>query len=210
MTETVRQPRPRDYLVVLFRRRWIIIQAFAVIVATVVVGTFLQKPIYRASTALLVETREPSTYRYGELPVFAEALQPLEARSVETQKRLITSRVVLKETIRRLYMELTPAELLKKTKVETFKDTDVIDVSVEDPDPERAARIANTLADVYVEQNQQANKEATRSAGAFIEERLDAVRAELAQAEEALRTFKQHRNIVDLDEESKAHIEVLG
>ena len=56
MTETVRQPQARDYFIVLFRRRWIIIQAFVVIVATVAVGTFAQTPIYRASTALLVET----------------------------------------------------------------------------------------------------------------------------------------------------------
>lgn len=210
MDEQQRQPRARDYLALLRRRRWLMIGTFLLIVGAVAVGTFLQQPTYRATVSLLIETRQPGLGRLAELPVLAEVLQPIAAKSAETQKQLIKSRVVLAQTLQRAAPQMELEEFTDAVSIQTSRDTDVLEVTVDHHDPQLAQRLANTLAEVYVKQNQEWNRESTTIAGASIEERLKTVHRQLTQSEEALRKYKQQHGIVDLDEESKMHIKILG
>jgi capsular polysaccharide biosynthesis protein len=63
----------------------------------------------------------------------------------------IDSRPVAEEAIRRLKLEMTPAELLDKLTARQIEDTSFIRLSYEDTDPERAKLIANTLGNVSSE-----------------------------------------------------------
>jgi len=85
----------RDFLEVLHRRKWIVIEVFAILVIVVAAGSFLQTPIYRATTVLLAETQSSSYSGYQEMPLVSAGLEMTRSQSVETHKRLITGRPVL-------------------------------------------------------------------------------------------------------------------
>jgi len=200
----------RSFLLVLRRRRWIVLESFAVTVVVVALGTWLQTPLYEAKALLLVETTAPTARGYEEMPVLAAALDISRARSVETHKRLVKSRPVLEKAIASLKLSKTVAELAQGVEVETFRDTDVLEVKVQDEDAAAAADIANAIATFYVEESQSYSREAARSAGTFLEGQIETVRSELRQAEDSLEKFKREQSIADLTEETKATIDHLA
>lgn len=95
------------------------------------------------------------------------------------------------------------------TKVESIRNTNIIKVSVESDDPERAAMMANTIADRYISQHLKRRTQQAFSAREFIGQQLDIVRRDLRQAERALGDFKAEKGVVLLDEEARATIEKL-
>ncbi len=200
----------RDYIDILQRRKWIIIEVFTVLVAVVAVGSFLQTPIYRATAALLVETEVPTYGRYEELPLITSALQMNRSQTIETHKRLITRRPVLQAVIDDLNLPIEVGKLRKQISVATFRDTNVLEINVDDPDPFQATRIANSIADKYIKLNQEYNRESAKSASMFLEQQLSTVKRDLANAEEELERYKRATGIANLEEETSQQIEVLG
>jgi non-specific protein-tyrosine kinase len=68
---------------------------------------------------------------------------------------------VLDETIQRLGLVVTPEQLNDNISVSPVPDTQLLSITVTDPDPERSALIANMLAQVFIDQTSE--QEATRA-----------------------------------------------
>jgi capsular exopolysaccharide synthesis family protein len=103
--------------------------------------------IYRASIRLLID-QAPG----GNMNEYAQAL--LSERLARTYSELIKARPVLRQTIEELDLPLSVTEMNRMVTVIQTRDTQIIAIIVEDTDPERAALIANTVAAVFVQQNQ--------------------------------------------------------
>ena len=187
-----------------------VIEVFIVLVGIVTIGSFLQAPVYRAAAALLVETKAPSFGRYEELPMVAQGLDMTRSATIETHKRLITTRPVLEAVVQDLDLQVGIEELKAQISIETFRDTDVIEIHVEDRDPQLARDIANSVANNYILVNQEYNRAAAESASLFLEQQLAAVKNELTQAEEETEQYKRSQGISDLDAETRQRIQVLG
>ena len=86
----------------------------------------------------------------------------------------------------------------------------IVSITVEDQDPERAAEIANA----YVEELDQINQNIVTTSGRrmriFVEERLKEASVELSRAEEAIKDFQETTRTIKLDTQSKAIIEAIG
>ncbi|MCZ7667067.1 MAG: hypothetical protein M5U34_07525 [Chloroflexi bacterium] len=78
----------------------------------------------------------------------------VEQRLAQTYVEILNTDPVLAETIEVLDLPYTPGQLKGKITVSAPQDTQIINISVEDTDPQRAALIANTLGDVFITQNQ--------------------------------------------------------
>ena len=72
----------------------------------------------------------------------------------------------------------------------------VIEISFSSRSPQRAAQIANAVANAYILDQLDAKNQANRSAATWLQERLHQLRAQSAQAERAVVEFKQRNNIV--------------
>ena len=107
----------------------------------------------------------------------------------------------LKDTIKQIRDSIT---------VNAVKNTDIIEISSENTNPELAAKIANTVADVFVEESLTVNRSRASEAKKFIEEQLLEKEKELAQEEEEKLQYKKQENILYLDEETKINIEQLA
>lgn len=97
------------------------------------------------------------------------------------------------------------AEVLRgRYRVEAVKNSRIARIRLEDANPERAARILNTLIDVYVAQNLEDALSSTSNAGDWLRAQLDKLKSELEQSEDALHDYKKERNIlsVSFDDQS--------
>jgi len=88
----------RDYLRVLMKRRWIIIVFFTVVVLTVAVHTFTATPIFQATARIVIEKENPNLVSIQEVM----AVDATGSDYYQTQYKIIESRNVAREVIRRL------------------------------------------------------------------------------------------------------------
>jgi polysaccharide biosynthesis transport protein len=75
--------------------------------------------------------------------------------------------------------------------------TYVMDISFTSHSPERAAQIANAVANAYIDDQLDAKYQAARRAGSWLQDRLHDLREQAATAERAVVNFKNKNNIVD-------------
>ncbi len=73
----------------------------------------------------------------------------------------------------------------------------VIEISFESISPQRAAQIANAVANAYISDSLQAKFQASRLAGAWLKDRMAELRAQASVADRAVAEFKAKNNIVD-------------
>jgi len=85
--------------------------------------------------------------------------------------------------------------------VDPIRNTDMIRISVTAPSPTEAAYIANTVAQVYREQNQIASQEEVRKVKDFLGEQLDVFQAQLRESEQTLKEYKEQEKVVALPRE---------
>jgi capsular polysaccharide biosynthesis protein len=139
-----------DVLRILRRRFWIVfLVVFVALVLAAVLSYVVLPPIYEASTSLIVNERSNVAQTTGS----ADYGQIQTNRSLAvTYAKIITSRAVLQDTIDTLSMPETVKQLVKMTTVQVEGETEIIGVRVKDKDANRAASIANTMANSFITQ----------------------------------------------------------
>lgn len=88
----------RQYIRVLLKRRWTIITVFALVVLSVAVITFTSTPIFQASARVVIEKENPNVMSIQEVM----AVDATGSDYYQTQYKIIESRAVAREVIRRL------------------------------------------------------------------------------------------------------------
>jgi capsular exopolysaccharide synthesis family protein len=133
----------RDYLSLLKRWGWLLALG---LVAGLLVGVLLTKttaPVYRATTKMLILSSPQDTTTASDF----SNLNNTELAN--TFSNLLTTNPVIKGTADQLGYPVSA----KQISVLKVRDADMIEVNVEDSDPQHAAAIANTLVKVFIEQN---------------------------------------------------------
>lgn len=93
-----------DYLRVVYRRRWLAVTVFVLIVLSVGLYNFTSTPIYQARTRLLIESDSPNVVS------FQEVIQEGRTRAdyYQTQYSLLQSRALARKTLDELSLWSTP------------------------------------------------------------------------------------------------------
>jgi capsular exopolysaccharide synthesis family protein len=138
----------RQYLALIWHWAWLIVLGMAVAGGTAYLVSRNTMPVYRASVHLLIGQRPgDGTSEYTQVL--------LNERLARTYTELIKKRPVLEETVTSLALPFSANALAANVTVSLVRDTHLIVVSVEDTDRQRAALTANTLAEVFIRQNQE-------------------------------------------------------
>lgn len=112
-----KQINVQDYLRVLLKHRWAIITVFAVVFVSVVLFTFTATPIYQATTRLIIEKDDPKVVSVQEvMSVDSSGLD-----YYQTQYKIIESRTVAREVIKRLKLAESE-EFAPKARANWFGD----------------------------------------------------------------------------------------
>lgn len=77
--------------------------------------------------------------------------------------------------------------------------TYVIDISFRSEDPDKAARIANAFAQQYLTEQLDAKFDATSRVNGWLTERLDSLRADLRQAENAMESYRARTGLLSAE-----------
>ncbi len=94
----------RDYLRVLSKRRWVIISIFMLTVLAVAVQTFTATPIYQATARIIIEKENPNLVSIEEVM----SVDSTGTDYYQTQYKIMESRVVAREVIKRLDLASSP------------------------------------------------------------------------------------------------------
>ena len=90
--------------------------------------------------------------------------------------------------------------LLKRSiTVSPVKSTQVVKITVETPSAGLSAKLANTIADVYIESYLQAKLDMTEKATTWLNESLQGLRSKLDASERSLALFYETEKVVDID-----------
>ncbi len=79
--------------------------------------------------------------------------------------------------------------------VQRVKNSFVIGISVKARDPRKAASLANSIAETYIADVAEGRKSAARRASEWFHERMDTLRGEVKQSEDALVHFQRDNNL---------------
>jgi succinoglycan biosynthesis transport protein ExoP len=137
----------RDYVRVVRRRKWIILQALLLVPIAAVLFSLRQDAVYEASADVLLSRQNLAATLNGlqDPTVYQQA-----DRIAQTQAELAGSPTVAQRTLAQLGLaDRTTAELLASVTVEPKQNADMLEIRVQDRDPDLAARIANEYARQY-------------------------------------------------------------
>jgi uncharacterized protein involved in exopolysaccharide biosynthesis len=113
----------------------------------------------------------------------------------------------LKELYNMKYNEDVYDKLANLSTIEISKKDKIINVSVKDRDPQRAADLANAYVDILDQINRKLNITRGKRKRFFLEGRLHEVKNDLEKAEIQLKTFQEKYNLVAIEEQAKVAIE---
>ncbi|MBB6176108.1 capsular polysaccharide biosynthesis protein [Anoxybacillus tengchongensis] len=134
----------RELFQTLRKRAWLIVAITVIATMTSgIVSYFVLTPIYQASTQLLVNQAK------SEQPIYNISEIQTNLQLINTYNVIMKSPAILDIVKQELDLDVPVEELNKKINVTSEKDSQVVNVTVEDPDPYMAADIANTVASVF-------------------------------------------------------------
>lgn len=102
-------------------------------------GLFIQKPMYKSDTTVILSGNESSTS-------ITQTDVALNKNLVSTYAEIVKSRRVLSQVIDELGLDLTYEQLSNKISVSSVNNTEIIKITVSDTDAKKAKNIANTTA----------------------------------------------------------------
>ena len=133
----------RDIYAALRTRWWLPVLGLVVASSAALGLSLAQTPLYTASTQLFVSTTEQtSTSDVLQGSQFSE-------QRVTSYARLITGQEIASRLIDRLKLRMSAEELSKELSATAVQNTVLIDVTVTDPSPQQAQRIAAALGSEF-------------------------------------------------------------
>lgn len=208
------------YWHILRKRRHTVVLFLSVFMVTVFVAS-LKATSYYSSTAIIeISPKEPVVMDVDEVSDMVTEGSAAEMRIYyATQYRIIQSRTVMEETIRRLREvhgitdfdeEEEPVRyLLDLIKVSPEIDTHLVKIAVEHPVPETAALFANTIAEVYMDANLDRAMDASRQALEYLQKQQAEFRTKLIESDTEVHDFKFKYDLVGMNQQRNTELENL-
>ena len=138
----------KEYFYIIKKRAWIIaLITVTAMVASGIISFFLLSPVYETKTTLIVNTEQANETNL----ITGDQLNVTQKLAL-TYGEIIKSRTVIDEVIQALNLDMEYGEVSKMITVSPVKDTQIIAITVQDTNPQRAADIANTIPRVFTKE----------------------------------------------------------
>ena len=136
----------KEYFFILKKKMWLIVLA-AVICGVIsgLVSFYVLKPVYEANTTLIVNKEVDDKETQMTTTDDLNYVQKLAL----TYGEIIKSRTVITSTINKLNLNMTYEDLSESVSVTNVADTQIIKISVQNKNPQIAAKICNTIPEIF-------------------------------------------------------------
>lgn len=213
----------KEILRALYRKKWLIVASTVVVGAAVAIGTWRQPRVYQGQARLLIEPALPKVLEDDVMVDDLSERARAEAAFFNTQYQIIAGRVVLREAAAALNLAKDPAYLAayelkgegealldrivatihEQLTVSPERGSRIVRVVVEDRDPDRATKIANAVAQSYMDQSLRDRLQTTHAASDWLDEQVDEYKRKLEEAESALNDFRRRNMLVTVSVEDR-------
>ena len=199
-----------DYLGVI-RRRWrLAVSATALFTAVAGIVTWETPTRYRAEAVVLLDTRDLQVL---DLTAAIPA-RLFDATKVRGEMEVLKSRRLAEQVVERLHLAERPDfgghadaarrtqqatdALLSRLAVENDGHSLVLKIAISAANPQLAADIANTYAEVYLDRQIAVKEEATQRAAELLKKQIAALRDQLAATEEQIAQYREAHGITSV------------
>ena len=199
-----RRPAPslhwRHYLQLVVEHKWVALFSFLAVLGMSIAWTYHQTPIYRATAQLEVSSETMKVLNIQDVL----STDTRDEQYINTQIQLMQSRTLCDQVVQALRLDRSPAYLAfagsqgnlagalqKCLSVEPERNTSLIDIHVDNPDPQLAADLANGVAQQYIKQNLAKKMSASLDAIDMLREQADEYKIKVEKSESALAQYRQ-------------------
>ncbi len=218
----------REYLRVLFKNKWIVVGSLVLVMGVVAISTLRSAPIYEAVGSIAINKMDPVTFNlkdssssvdyYDPTDLDTEvrilksdllALQVIRQLSLDKQPEFEVKGKTSPTPLELTADAMQPDSAKTSAVLATFKgnlqvalvpNTRIIEVRYRSPDKNIAARVVNTLANTYVEQNFKTRFESTMQASDWLSKQLVDLQIKVETSQEKLVKYQKEHEILGIDE----------
>ena len=177
-TTTETQGSLRDYLQIIFHRRWFFVMPFVIVFFTASIGSFFLPKFYQSAVLILVEEEKPINPLATKEPTYTSptGLPPTLAEQLKTLTEKILSYPHLLVLVKTLGMDkgitdqVAYEKLLlgiRKRAEVRMRSPDVFQISYEDKDPVVSRDTVRTLVKIFIDENKSKKTEQAQEAVKF-------------------------------------------
>ncbi len=218
----VEEPHLKDYIRVLFMRRWVVVGVSLLVIFATALTVFIMTPVYRASSLLLIEPTKIKVTDFQDVydPTLSQFAGSELARRefMETQFNLLTCRPLMENVFAQFNFGESEAyrdakdpipSFTKKFHVSPVRRTRLVEVSFEWTDPKLAAEVVNYLVDAYIQEYRERRLGVTGGGLAALKRKAEELRPKVAEKAEALQAFRMEHGTVSLEQSQDIVVERL-
>jgi capsular exopolysaccharide synthesis family protein len=214
-----------EYIHVILRRRRLVLAIFLGVTALAAVRSLLTRPVYEASSQILIERDTPNVLSFKEVAQVDAARDDY----YQTQYKLLQNRALVRRVIEGLnllqdpeyggprspeemetvraaapgaspVMERAIDSFLGRLRVVPVKNSRLVTVAYESYRPELAAAGANKLSQLYMTQTLEFRYQTSSEAAQWLGQQIEEQKKQVEDAERALQKVKEQEGIVNIEE----------
>jgi len=207
----------RELIEVIWRGKWLI--AAITIIAMLVSGIlsfFVIAPTYEARTTLMVSPMVSNNSPSNQDSAYDSMLSYLSQypqMTLETYRVQVTNPHIINQVITDLKLDPKKYDvnsLKDSIDVEAVKDTNLIRITVDDKNPDMAARIANTLAPKFVDFLSSTLQEQMGKSASFLQTQMEEEQKNLDAVTEQLKNFMaKPQSVNELQQDIDAKLKLI-
>ncbi len=180
----------RHYWAVIRRSMPLIIATTVLATLTALVVSLNMTPVYKATAQVRIQQASSP----AAVDTYSEIIA--SERLARTYAKLMLARPILEQTLAKLGLQgaVDLDTLEENISATPVRDTTLIEISVEDTDPQRAILLANTIPEVFARHNESLQRSRFAESKRNLEEQLRALEEELATVQTQLAQLRQEEN----------------
>ncbi len=198
----------REYWNVILERRWLIIAVWTVFVVLGTVWAFRATPIYQAVARLQIDPETGGVLSIRD----AISVGNKDQDYLQTQYKNLMGRSLIDAVITKLNLGENDRYKKAVDRVEAVSaDIDIVpirltrlvEVFAKHPDPNLAEKMANTLLEIFLQQNQDHKTSKAMAGYRMLKQEAAAQESELTLAMESLQKYRRDKGMVSLVDDTK-------
>ncbi len=209
--EEEKQVSLEDYIDIVWRRKWLILLSFVLVLASTAYFTFTRPPTYEAASILMVEAEEGMSLLDPRGSLFGSLAKPVEFFERVMESPSYRDQVALEVTqrLRNQHGILLPTNealelIADNLSLNTSKTSDFLEIKAEAGSPLFCYLLASVATKELKDRSRGLDREEAQGVLDFIEEQKNEAQEKLEAAERKLQEFKERTGIVGNGEEGGA------
>ncbi len=231
-SSTTAKPSMRNLLHILFKRKTIILMVFSLAMAGAAGALLVLEPTYQASAQLLFKVGREDVAVPGS-EYLLPAIRIDRQEQINSEIGILTSRPLIKRTVKKIgaatiypglmetsgdssgsgaaesfLLDEAVRRVQRNLKVEGVRKSSLVKVTFQHNDPEMAARVVNTLCDLFLDRHLEVHK--NPEAFEFFRRQAELLHSKWKEAEARLNLLKTRYSISSIEEERRILLQQIA